>query len=488
MLKKTIFFLLSFLLVLVLSILFVEFILQIIPIISKNIPVSKTKEYVYIIGESSSLGEPYCITNKNISYYRILEYIIGKKIDNKKINFISLAGAGNSIKTQYWKYLIYRYLHPFRKGLAFVYAGKNDWANDSKNVENITISKIKIFNLIKNSLFHQNSSFQYNYEKLILAIKNFGDDIFVATIEGNYAGFMPHLDAENILYKEEFSKIDDEILINKNYEKAKVMLKQLEDKEDSDKSWIYYRYGKIAEFTGNIKEGNDYFIKGIDLYPNLIPSKYQIDCIRKIAKKYNLPLIDIFDKVYNSGEIIGFNFYRDNQHPDIKLYITIAKLFAKALKDKYGDKINIEKNNVDENDIYRNFGFTDENMYDVYRHSLDVTLVHSKEKNNTNRYVFKQVEKYLNKVIELNPYEGEKKQAVICYYSMMVEALKGNKDKMLEIYSNNKNIIENNKYNICVRDCDWEEYNEWVSNYLGIENFFDLEQSVVMKKKSFFNL
>ena len=475
MLKKIVFWLISLLLVVFFSLVFIEFTLQIIPVISKNISLSKEKEYIYIIGESSSLGEPYCIPNRNISYYKILEYIIGNKINNKNIEFIVIASSGNSIKTQYWSYLIYRYLHPFRKGIAFIYAGKNDWDN-GKNIKKTKIYKIKILNLIKNFLF-ENNYFQYNYEKLILVIKNFGDDVFVATIEGNYSGFMPHLDAaENIAYKDEFDKIDGEILLNKNYDKAKEMLKELEEKEDSDKSWIYYRYGKIAEFTGKIKEANDFFIKDIEFYFNLIPTKYQTDCIRTLAKKYDLPLIDIFDKIYNSGQVIGFNFYKDNQHPDIKLYIMIAELFAKELKEKYGDKINIERNNVNEQDVYKYFGFNYRNIYDIYRHSLDVTLVHSKENENVNRYVFNQVEEYLDKVIELNSYEGEQKQAIISFYSMMVEALKGNKEKMFEIYQNNKNVIERNKYEIYARACDWKEYNKWVSNYLGIENFFDLSR------------
>ena len=108
MIKKTLYLLLSFLLVIVFSLFFIEFILQTIPVISKYTPVSKNKIYIYIIGESSSLGEPYSIVNQNISYYKILDYMIDGKIDNKNIDFIRIANAGDSIKTQYWKYLIYR--------------------------------------------------------------------------------------------------------------------------------------------------------------------------------------------------------------------------------------------------------------------------------------------------------------------------------------------------------------------------------------------
>ncbi len=474
--KKTLYFSLSFLIVIILTLVIIEFFLQSISIIYRNIPMSKDKIYVYIIGESSSVGEPY---NPKISYYKILNYMIGGKIDNKDIEFIEIAQSGNNINEQYWKYLKYRYLHPFKKGLVFVYAGKNNW-DKGENKNYLKIPKIKTFRFIKDYFFEL-FDFQYNYEELVLTLKDFGETVFVATIEGNYAGFMPHLYSENLLYREEFDRIDDEIIINKNYDKAKMLLKELEDKEDSDKSWIYYRYGKINEFTGKIKDANDFFIKGIGLYHNLIPSKYQIDCIRELAKKYNLELVDIFNEVYNSGEIIGFNFYKDNQHPDIKLYIRIAKLFVEALKNKYNNTINVVNNEVTEQDLYNIFDFDNKDIYNVYRHSLDVTLVHSKEKEkenknvNVNRYVFKQVDEYLNKVIELNPYEGEQRQAIISFYSMMVEALKGNKDKMVEIYNKNKDIIQRNKYKIYARSCDWKEYNKWVSYYLGIEEFFDLK-------------
>ena len=470
MIKKISYFLISILFIILLSFVFAEIFLQTIPIVYRNIPLSKDKVYIYIIGESSSYGEPY---DRKISYYKILNFMIGGKIDNKDIEFIELSTPGNSIIDQYFYYLRYKFTHPLQRGLAFVYAGKNDWDNE-ENKKYVKVYKIKTFRLLKDYFFEPHN-FKYSYESLILALKDFGEDIFVATIEGNYAGFMPHLNAENILYREEFDKIDDEILINKNYKKAEEMLKFLEEKEDSDKSWIYYRYGKIAEFTGKIKDANDYFIKGTSLYYNLIPSKYQIDCIKELAKKYNIELVDIFDKIYNSGEIIGFNFYKDNQHPDIKLYIKIAELFTEVLKNKYGNRINILRNNLTKEYVYKYFDFNDFDIYNVYRHSLDVTLAFSKEKENTNRYVFKQVDEYLNKIIELNPHKGEHKQAIISFYSMMVEALKGNKDKMIEIYNKNKDIIQKNKYDIHARYSEWAKYNQWVSYYLGVEEFFDLK-------------
>ena len=102
--------------------------------------------------------------------------------------------------------------------------------------------------------------------------------------------------------------------------------------------------------------------------------------------------------------------------------------------------------------------------------SKDVSLFFSKFNGNTNRFVYEQVDEYLNKIIELNPYKGEEKQAIDSFYSMLVEALKGNKDKVIEIYNNNNKIIKNNKHVIYVRYGNSNEYNQWLRDFLEIND------------------
>lgn len=475
--KKTAYYLVSIALVVVASIILIEITLQILPIVYRTLPnINNNKQYVYIIGESSAYGEPYA---PKISYYKILDYMLDGKIDNKKIEFIQLAESGSYVHDQFYKYFIYKYMHPFRKGIVFIYCGKNDWNKENKNCDLPKLLQYNVFSLVNDFFliyknFQDHKSFQYNYERIILLAKKFGDDIFVSTIEGNYAGFMPHLNSNDNIYKKKFHAIDKAILKG-NYQKALSTLKKMLLIQNIDKSWVLYRIGKIYEFTGKNKEANDNFIKSVGFYPDLRPTQYQNDVIRELANKYNVELIDIFEELYNSGKVIGFNFYMDNQHLNLKTYTMIARLFVDAVSKKYNVTVNIKRYNSDEKEIFEYFHFNKHDKYEAYRYSLDTTLVHSKEKDNANVYVFEQVDEYLKQIDLLNPYDKKRKKIIMSFYGMMCEALKGNKEKVDEIFKTS-NLINEDRMLIEARPCDWEEYNKWVSAYLGLEDFFDLSK------------
>jgi hypothetical protein len=481
--KKVLYYFISIIFVILCSLVFAEIILQIIPIIYRNLPNLKNEEqYIYVIGESSARGEPY---NPKISYYKIFNYMVNGKINNKKIKFIVIAKSGNRIHEQFYKYFIYKYTHPFKKGIVFIYGGKNDWDNGLNRYNFNRYIGYNIFYILNDSVINilsfknrrNRGNFKYNYERIILLAKKFEDDVFVSTIEGNYAGFMPHLDINNASHKKQFQEID-EYIFKKNYQKALFLLNNIFLRRNIDKSWILYRIGKIYEFTGKNKEANDNFIKAVGFYTDLRPTQHQNDVIRELATKYNVELVDIFDKLYNSGEIIGFNFYMDNQHPNLKTYIMIAKLFVDAVSKKYNVSINMKRYNTTEQEIFKNFNFNKRDQYKVYRNSLDVTLVHSKDYDNSNIYVFDKVNEYLKQVDLLNPYDEKRKEVIMSFYNMMYEALKGNKEKVKEIF-NDSHLINIDKNLIESRTCDWEEYNNWVSDYLGIQDFFDLSKRYI---------
>ncbi len=468
--KKSIYYVASVILVLLFSVVLAEIILQTIPVVYRNLP-DKTggKQYVYILGESSAAGEPY---QDKIDFYKIFAYITGNKIDEKKIEFIRIASGGERLYVQFWKYFIYKYTHPFRKGIVFLYGGKNDWDNGENQNSFSKFLHYNVFYIFKD-VFFKNKNFTYDYERLLLFAKKFGDDIFVSTISGNYAGFMPELSYNNKKFSKDFNEIDSDILTGK-YEKALNNLTYLLScNDDISKAWIFYRIGKIYEFTGKNKQANDNFIKAVDFTDDSRPTLYQNKVIKYLADKYNAGVADIYDKLYNSGEVIGFNFYIDNQHPNLKTYIMTARLFADAVSKKH--KIRIERNNITEEEVLKYFSFEKNDMYKAYRHSLDVTLVHSKENDNANIYVFDKVEEYLKQIGLLNPYDEKRKEIIMNFYTMMFEALKGNKEKVAEIFKSS-NLINQDKGLIDARPCDTEEYNKWVSNYLGINNFFDLSK------------
>lgn len=476
--KKVLYYFISIIFVILCSLVLAEIILQIIPIIYRNLPnLNNNEQYIYIIGESSACGEPY---SSKISYDRIFDYIIGGRIDNKRIKYILIANPGSNAYLQFYKYFIYRYTHPFKRGILFIYCGKNDWDNSETDKGFNTYIGYNILSIINDffinfNIFENNRNFQYDYERIVLLAKKFGDDIFVSTIEGNYAGFMPHLESNDNIYREKFCEIDKDILKG-NYQKSLKALKEMLLMKNTDKSWIFYRIGKIYEFTGKNKKANDNFIKAVSFYRDLRPTQYQNYVIRKLAKKYNIELIDIFGKLYNSGEVIGFNFYIDNQHPNLNTYIMIAKLFVDGVSKKYNVNINIKRYNSTEQEILKIFNFNKCDEYEVYRYSLDVTLIYSKENKNSNVYVFDKVKEYLRQIDLLNPFDEKRKKIIMSFYNMMYEALKGNKEKVKEIF-NCGDLMNVDKILIGARTYDWEEYNNWVSDYLGIKDFFDLSKA-----------
>jgi hypothetical protein len=127
--QKIIYWILAVCIVCVISILTFELILQIIPFVYRNLPVSGTKTYVYVIGESISVGHPY---DSKISFSKIMRYMTDNKIDGRETEFIMLAGESERISQQYLKYFLYKYTHPFRKGIILCYMkGSGDWADKS---------------------------------------------------------------------------------------------------------------------------------------------------------------------------------------------------------------------------------------------------------------------------------------------------------------------------------------------------------------------
>ena len=229
-----------------LTILIFEVIFQIIPKVYKNIPESSKYSYVYILGESSSAGYPYL----KLSYSKILKHILNNKIDNKEIVLIDLSYPGCQLYHQYISYFIYKYFHPFKKGIVLMYMGTNNWAikkeysDFSRNILlkfNLVSLFDKYFNLIISKLTCLNISagdFEYEYEKIVKLAKKFGDDISLSTIIGNYGGFPP----EEESYRNEFDLIDEEFF-NFRFDNAyRLCQKYLQNDNYPRKAQFFYKY------------------------------------------------------------------------------------------------------------------------------------------------------------------------------------------------------------------------------------------------------
>jgi hypothetical protein len=345
-------------------------------------PVDNNVQYVYILGESTAVGVP---CNK-ISYSQIIESIIikDKKIDNKEIKFIHLELAGCQLALQFLHYSYYRFLHPTHKGIMLLYMGTNNWANKEMYSDfgrNLML-KFGVCQLFReygiqiSHSYKNRADFQYEYERIIKLAKKFGEDIYISTVSVNNE-FPPMRENTSVEETEEI----DKLYLNKDYNKAKELcIRYLEDEKYEEKSHFWYRLGIILRDENNIKEANDALINAIKCDFYRFQPIFQNEVIRKIAKKYDVPVFDFFKQLYNSGKIIGYNFFTDWIHPNIEKHIDIAYGFIDLLSKKYKfDFIKKEDLNIEE--LKRTLEFNNNDMADLYMteimHMIDFFSIYS---------------------------------------------------------------------------------------------------------------
>ena len=365
--RKFIYISISFLIIIIISFLICEFVLNIVPVLYRNLTINQDVQYVYVLGESTADGFPY----RKISYSKIFEYLIkNQKIDNKKIEMIYLQESGCQLYHQYINYVLYRYRHPYNRGIMLLYMGTNNWANANlytnfgrklrlKSILYQLVDKYLRFVRFETYEFG-NYDFEYEYEKIVSLAKKFGDDIYISTISGNYE-FPPDfydlpVGAEKI----------DELYFNSKFEEAKILLEKfLESQDLKTKAQLWYRMGKVLEKENDVKGANDAFIRahqyGFEDKPEPV---FQNKIIKKIAKKYNIPVFDFFNTLYNSGKVIGFDFFIDTIHPNIKTHIDIAYGFIDLLKNKYQFDY-IDKKDLDIENLKTRLGFNNNDLAKV---------------------------------------------------------------------------------------------------------------------------
>ena len=233
--KKTIIYIFLCIFVIVfISIIFFEILLQTLPFAYRLIPTDNNIQYVYVLGESSAVGATY----EKISYSKILKAVIkDHKINNKEIKLIHLEESGCQLYHQYINYVLYRYLHPRHRGIMLLYIGTNNWAKEDlySNIKRSLLLKSSLYQLFDKynrilkfygNEFNETYDFQYEYEKIVLLARKFGEDIYMSTISGNYE-FPPDTN-DTAIENEEI----DKLYFNKDYNKAKELcIRYLEDEK-----------------------------------------------------------------------------------------------------------------------------------------------------------------------------------------------------------------------------------------------------------------
>ncbi|MDD2524028.1 MAG: hypothetical protein PHT81_04195 [Endomicrobiaceae bacterium] len=455
--KKIIYFLIAFLLIIMSSCILFEFFLQTIPLVYRNFPSSNDKVYVYVLGESSAWGHPY---QGKISFSKIIRCSLNNHIGNKEIELIVLAGPGEQLIHQYFKYFIYKYTHPLKKGIVLMYMGTNDWEDEgTKNPLKQIYIKFKFAGLL-NSYFKIMYDFAYEYERIILLAKSFGDDIYMSTIVGNYAGLIPNSITSLLSDKElndEINKVDN-LIFNKEYESAFKKCNVLLGKHE-DKSQIWYRIGKIYEGQNKVKEANEAYLNAVEYDRDARPTRHQNKIIKDLSKKYNIPLLDIFDSLFKLNEIIGYNYFIDKIHPNIKFNIMIAKGFISLLMKKYNLSL---KEDLSEKTVITSLGFSKNDLFILYRDALGEIIAFSYRTDDSSiddsyildRYNLEVIKQYIYemkkingviKIKNLSSNLNDKNRVTLLFSDILFEYIQGNKVKTLKMIKDNDLVKYFNK-------------------------------------------
>lgn len=445
--KKTIYFVTASIIIALLSCIFVEIIFQTVPAFYKLLPEDNEKTYLYIIGESSAYGYPY-----NIPYSKIIQYITGNKINNKDIETVMLAYPGDTLFDQYKKYVRYKFLHPFKKGIVLAYMGTNDWSNRGLEKRKEPLSGFYLISFLKN-YFDRNHNFLDDYEQIIVSSKRFGDDIFVSTIAGNYGGFMPN-DVSSLSNKnlKENLKQTDTLIAEKKYDSAFSKCKEM-FAENHNKAQIWYKTGKIYESLGKTNEANEAYLNAVEYGWDARPARYQNTVIKFLAAKYQIPLADIFGKLLNSGDVIGYKFFDDKIHPSLILNILIAENFVNLISSKY--QVDIINASPDSNAILKYCRLNDYDLFDAYKNVFGEIFAYSLIDGNVDAYNLPKLKECVEKMGKLNINESLKDKYINAC-NMLIAYLKGNLEEMHDILYKKKLIDKLDEINIFCYKFRWD--------------------------------
>ncbi|MFA7074522.1 MAG: hypothetical protein WC234_04975 [Endomicrobiaceae bacterium] len=324
-----------------------------------------------------------------------------------------------------------------------IYAGTNDISYEYPDLKYPLMYNL---NLTKLADLYINGTlnFQYVYESIIRLSKKFGDDIYISTIAGNYSGFMPdnvHLFNRNKGLISILNKIDKLFFDKKYYEALNLCKKNV---YISGNQYIFYRIGKIYEKLGNVEKANKFYIKAIDVqYSDQLryrPTTYQNRIIKFLAVKYNVGCLYLFSKIYNSGEVIGYNFFIDKIHPTLRLNWIIAKGFMNLLAKKYEIK---ETDNIfAADDVKKIFGLKKWDIFCSYIQALGEIYICAYRYDVFDVYSYQHIKNYTKIIKSMEFMDTEKtqeKENTIQFMELLLEYISANngdksKEKINKMY------------------------------------------------------
>jgi len=444
--------------------------------------------FIYVIGESTSYGEPFAL---KISFPKILSYMFDDKIGGKKVKIINLSKAGSFVEDQYWALFRELLIRPSSSGILLIYAG----INESVGISTVPDPTFKRWRLMQNSLIlsrlqyllgsrlHtkflnsflglENSlpKFEYRLGKIISLAKENGLNVIISTLVGNISQFSPQqfnpqesdiYQPKNLQAKELFNS-GMNLENSGKLEEAIGIYKDILERFNINPSHIFYRLGKCYEKLQVYDEAKNYYWKAVDIGQGETarPNHFQNSIIKNLSEQFDIGLVDsleIFEGRSPHG-LLGYNLIIDAHHLNLDGYILLAKGFAEQLEKISGEEV--KRRDVAKEEILKHFDFSQADILQVYISRaewmcLESLTVYDKDE------ILKRAEYYLEKAEKIEEIPD------IYFWYFFVSVLK--KDRANALYWLDKGrLLTKNKYVFFKYKKGW---------YAGIR-YFDLFKSVL---------
>ena len=341
--KKISFIFITLLLTFISTIIFLEISIK----IYKQYFANDQKVVFYVLGGSTSYGEPFY---DNPSFIRLINKKLDGRFNNKPIDIVMLASPGKNLISNYLSLAKELITNPYEEAYIFVYMGINEnHINEYGAAYNLFENFILNFQIgpiildyflpqTFNQLPNSEDLFRKRYEKFLNFASNNSKKVFLSSLAGNYHEYQPsfsdykYKNIANLFQCESIENYKDRlecfIKLKVKPEFVSYLIKQL----------LFKRSGDIVHLRQMKKHWNK--------FESHVPSESKNSFIKALAKKHhNVFYIPFHEEVKKaSNGHIGFNFFVDAHHPNLNTMLIMSNLFLSSL---VSDKSLISMNDVE---------------------------------------------------------------------------------------------------------------------------------------------
>ncbi len=358
---------------------------------------------IYYFGESTMLGAQY---NPEVSPPKLIEYMLGYKINGKVIRSINLATPGQDFtySLRRLKRILER-RNIFYPSLCVIYSGHNEYLKYHAKLgfvinhrHNFSRWLVKHSHLARRMLnnpaayrleiderkyFDEPLFAEKEYsrviqryckgvEKAIRLLQERRVPAIISTVAGNYAEWEPNRSvfSGNKTELDEFKGFTES---GEKAETAQELTRAIAFYQDALKvcprfAETHYRLGKCYEKSGENEKAWSEYLKSADY--DMMPiraTSAQNNFLRNIAQGNGIYTVDAMEylRKHASGGLIGFNLMLDGQHPNLKGYILISELIAAKIRDIFSPEA-AELNYLDELSAKEEFGIDSRKLAAIY--------------------------------------------------------------------------------------------------------------------------